>query len=340
MPHDNAPEQSRVIGALLALHSGDSLGSTVEFRSHASIKKRYPDGLRDIIGGGPFSWAPGHATDDTDMTRGILLAYRDHQQQRPLTGFTNSSPSVVQRAAEHFLCWLRGDWPGRELDSRPEDIGNATFIGLSNYARTRDPSTSGAGRGSAGNGSLMRCLPTGLFQEDAARLVEESLAISKITHNDERCTIACAAYNVIISHLIRGVSPKEAIQAALDLSSDFEDSPSGPVSKAIALGTTVSLRDVAEKGPDAETFLDRCGGYVLDTLTLAIAALLDDRSLEDVLVDVVRVGNDTDTNGAVAGGLLGAKHGESAIPERWSRELQFGQEFREIALQIMGTSKK
>ena len=35
----------------------------------------YPDGLRDIVGGGPFCWPAGHATDDTDLTRAVLLAY-------------------------------------------------------------------------------------------------------------------------------------------------------------------------------------------------------------------------------------------------------------------------
>jgi ADP-ribosyl-[dinitrogen reductase] hydrolase len=38
---------------------------------------------------------------------------------------------------------------------------------------------------------------------------------------------------------------------------------------------------------------------------------------EEGLVDTVRRGGDTDTNGAIAGALLGAVHGVEALPQRW-----------------------
>ena len=38
---------------------------------------------------------------------------------------------------------------------------------------------------------------------------------------------------------------------------------------------------------------------------------------ESALRQVVEAGGDTDTNGAVAGAVLGARYGASAIPERW-----------------------
>lgn len=77
-----------------------------------------------------------------------------------------------------------------------------------------------------------------------------------------------------------------------------------------------------------------CSGFVLESLALAVAAVLDPRSLEDVLVDIVRVGNDTDTNAAIAGGLLGARDGEDAVRRRWTSKLQFATELRSIALQL------
>ena len=39
--------------------------------------------------------------------------------------------------------------------------------------------------------------------------------------------------------------------------------------------------------------------------------------LEAGLRQVVEAGGDTDTNAAVAGAVLGARYGVSAIPERW-----------------------
>jgi ADP-ribosylglycohydrolase len=82
---------------------------------------------------------------------------------------------------------------------------------------------------------------------------------------------------------------------------------------------------------------EQAGGYVLDSLSLAVAAVLDPRPLPDVLVDIVRVGNDTDTNAAVAGGLLGVRDGVDAIPDRWLMTLQYRDEFL-AAARILGTS--
>lgn len=44
---------------------------------------------------------------------------------------------------------------------------------------------------------------------------------------------------------------------------------------------------------------------------------------------------DSDTNGAIAGGLLGARDGVEKIPERWLGKLQFRKEFEEVARRIL-----
>ncbi|MEO7571964.1 MAG: ADP-ribosylglycohydrolase family protein, partial [Acidimicrobiales bacterium] len=66
-------------------------------------------------------------------------------------------------------------------------------------------------------------------------------------------------------------------------------------------------------------------GYVVTALQAALAAVHqtpvpDDepcRHLRDALVAAVRIGNDTDTVAAIAGTLLGARWGQSAVPLRW-----------------------
>lgn len=315
--------QSRVVGALLALHAGDSLGATYEFASHAAMATRRPEEVGRMVGGGPFSWPAGHATDDTDMARGVLLAYRDR----------SPGDDVARLAGDYFVRWLLGDdWPGRAPGSRPVDIGLATQQGLERYRATRDPDRAGAGPGSAGNGSLMRCLATGLFQPDRARLIDESIRISRVTHDDARCTVACAVYNTVVAELIRGTPADAAVAAGEAVAAQLETVDDGgrPVLDAVKLGRRVSVADMARDGPPAE-MKGQCTGYVLETLAVAVAAVLDGRSLRDVLVDVVRIGGDTDTNAAVAGGLLGARDGDEAVPVEWAEKLQFASEFREIA---------
>ncbi|PSN70382.1 ADP-ribosylglycohydrolase family protein [Corynespora cassiicola Philippines] len=330
------PRLPKILGALIGVHAGDSLGATLEFQPWARIHARYPHGLRDIIGGGPFQWPAGHATDDTDLTRAVLLAYRNRASSRsgnaPQAGTASAgSFDVVKAAADWSVKWLTGDWPGRRVGSSPVDIGGATREGLSRYLQCGDPRGCGAGEGSAGNGSLMRCVPTALFVGGREQRVKESMEISAFTHDDARCTVSCAAYNEIVVALVEGVGPREAIGKGVECARELGGVA---VVEAIERGKGLSIEELAEKGPGRE-LPDRTSGYVLQSLSVAVAALLDERSLEDVLVDVVRIGGDTDTNGAISGGLLGARDGIAAIPERWQRVLQFREEFESLAMEIL-----
>lgn len=108
----------RIAGALLGVHAGDALGATVEFSPWKKIRARYPDGLRDIIGGGPFGCPAGHATDDTDQTRAVLLAY-----------LAPGDHDIVRAAADNMLPWPDSHWPGRQPGIPPRDIGAATRRG-------------------------------------------------------------------------------------------------------------------------------------------------------------------------------------------------------------------
>lgn len=305
----------RIAGALLGVHAGDALGATLEFSPWKKIRARYPDGLRDIVGGGPFGWPAGHATDDTDLTRAVLLAY-----------LAPGDHDIVRAAAHNMLAWLDGHWPGRQPGVPPRDIGAATRHGLQRYRRCGDPRKSGAGQGRAGNGSLMRCIPTAVAVTDRTRRIRESAEISAITHDDQRAVAACAAYNEIAAALITGTSTAAAIASGLACTLELGCTP---VADAIAVGQRIRPETMAATGK--VPLHDRGSGFVLDSLSLAVAAILDPRPLADVLIDIVRIGNDTDTNAAIAGGLLGARDGASAIPHRWREPLQFGQEFTEAA---------
>jgi ADP-ribosylglycohydrolase len=356
-PNSPAPtRKSRILGALLGVHAGDSLGATVEFAAWEDIQHDHPHGVRDIVGGGHFDWPAGHATDDTDLTRAVLLAYRDvaqRSQNQSSTGGSKTGPGIVLLAARYMADWYDGrDWPDRVKGQRPRDVGGATATGISKFKRSGDPRTSGAGEGRAGNGSLMRCIPTALFQGDADKAFAESTAISAVTHDDFHCTISCAAYNAMVRALVEGKGPEEAwragkaaVQRAVAVAEGEETAArkvkmsraAKKVEAAIDAGKQlVTVKDLAENGPRraanaTKAIPFKASGHVLESLTLAVAAMFDPRSVEEVLVDVVRFGQDTDTNGAIAGGLLGARDGVDAIPLRWREKLQFGKEFEEVA---------
>ena len=238
---------------------------------------------------------------------GDLLGTGDANEGTDLTravllGYLDPGTDVVRAAAGRMLAWF-----------------------------SNDPHASGLGQGPVGNGSLMRCLPTALAVADPGRRQRESVELSALTHPDPRCTGACAAYNEIVAALIAGQTSIQAVATGLSTANSHGGAP---VVQAVRRGTTMSLPEgVAEQlagGPGPEG----PDGEVLHSLSVAVAAVLDPRPLEEVLVDVVRVSGDSDTDAAISGGLLGARDGAAQIPQRWVRQLRFAPEFTAAAAQI------
>jgi ADP-ribosylglycohydrolase len=179
----------------------------------------------------------------------------------------------------------------------------------------------------------MRAIPTALAVTDGRRRADESMEISAITHDDPRCTVACAAYNEIAAALLEDDPPHQAVDRGHRLAQRLGGAV---VADAIAYGRQLRPQMLAVTG---QTFLaDDAAGFVLDSLSLAVAAVLDPRPLPDVLVDIVRIGNDTDTNAAIAGGLLGVRDGATAIPTRWRSVLQYADEFTNAAERLIPRS--
>ena len=77
------------------------------------------------------------------------------------------------------------------------------------------------------------------------------------------------------------------------------------------------LRVVIEAAPSRDREDLENTGWVRHTLESAVWGLLTTESFEEALVQVVNLGGDSDTAGAVVGALAGATYGLEAIPVRW-----------------------
>ena len=62
---------------------------------------------------------------------------------------------------------------------------------------------------------------------------------------------------------------------------------------------------------------------MIDSLGCAVWAIQQDTTFEEVIVALVNRGRDTDTTGAIAGGLMGVLVGAEAIPARWRKQLEY-----------------
>ncbi|HSN58335.1 MAG TPA: ADP-ribosylglycohydrolase family protein, partial [Clostridiaceae bacterium] len=181
---------SRVLGGLLGVACGDALGGTLEFLTEAEGRIRYGY-LKDIIGGGCWDLKPGEVTDDTMMT--IAVA----------EGILENPQNPVSHIGERFIDWYK---------SGPKDVGNIINLALSAYVESGSweiaaASAHGFNEGiSAGNGSLMRCIPVALYYKDPEIMTKITMGQSRLTHHDDKATRACVFYNKLISGYLNGES--------------------------------------------------------------------------------------------------------------------------------------
>lgn len=65
----------------------------------------------------------------------------------------------------------------------------------------------------------------------------------------------------------------------------------------------------------------KSSGYVVHTLEASLWCLLTSNSYKETVLKAVNLGEDTDTTGAVAGGLAGIYYGFESIPEEWVNQI-------------------
>lgn len=287
-----AVQNDRAAGVLLATAAGDALGAGYEFT--------YPTPATriDMIGGGLGPFAPGEWTDDTSMA--IAIA------EVSATGADIGTGAGLDAVAAQFRRWYA---------TNPKDIGNQTAAVLrapgpdAVSMQTRARSIPGR---KAGNGSLMRTAAVGLaYLDDVDRCLAAAGEISALTHADEDASDACRLWSYAIRHAV--------LHGDFHGVYEFCKQMSGGIGRR-----WYKLLKDAETSDTAAGF-DK-NGWVVHALQSAWWAITHARGegaehLQNALELAVRVGNDTDTVAAIAGGLLGARWGASAVPARWRRML-------------------
>jgi ADP-ribosyl-[dinitrogen reductase] hydrolase len=97
-------------------------------------------------------------------------------------------------------------------------------------------------------------------------------------------------------------------------------------------GLPEELRTALEMVPDGVDPNELSNsGYVVDTLQTALHDALTAESAEEAIVTAVNRGGDTDTIGAIAGAIAGARFGASALPSGWLDEIEARDELEQIA---------
>lgn len=280
----------RAFGIMLGQCAGDALGAQVEFMDAASIASKFPDGVRDMVGGGPWKLRRGQITDDSELA--LALARSIVREGR----------FDLDAVAAAYIEWANSD---------PFDIGATCSNALCGQFDDRLPLAAQCHlraldrKDSQANGALMRISPLALhvYKRDAHDIAAAAEMDAALTHVNRLCQKANGAYVVALCALLNGGSALDAYRAALDLA----------LAESI-MGNSEILKILmqARSEPPGPAHVQM--GWFKHGFHAAFYHLLHAPSFEEGVVRTIALGGDTDTNAAIVGAMLGARFGAHGIP--------------------------
>lgn len=315
--------RSRVRGCLLGGAIGDALGAPIESESLSAIRQAHGEaGVTDYV---PAYGRRGAVTDDTQLTLfttdGLIRAHvrRDTGAWHP--------PTDVHAAYRRWLATQR-DWGPDER--RKEDgwlarqewlysqrsPGKTCLSGLADermgtLEMPKNPESKGCG-------TVMRSAPFGLLVGWEPQLVFQlSVECAAQTHGHPTAYLAAGAFSVIVHSLARKDTLDYAVQKALAMLA------SRPGHEETTDALKRALGAMRQGMPSAERVESLGAGKTAEeALSIGVYCALVAEDVRHGLLLAVNHGGDSDSTGSVCGNLLGAIHGETALPPAWVAELE------------------
>ncbi|MEV0412587.1 ADP-ribosylglycohydrolase family protein [Streptomyces sp. NPDC050448] len=317
--------RSRVRGTLLGSALGDTFGAAAAGLPLDAIREAHgPQGLTEPA---PAYGRRGAVTAATQLTLftvdGLIRAHvrRDTGAWHP--------PTDIHRA---YLRWAatQRDWGP---DERRKDNGwlareewlyarrgadRACTTGfaddiLGTLDRPKNPTARDAA-------AATRSAPFGLLVGwDPALVLQLATECAAQSHGHPTAYLSAGAFAVIVHGLTRGDSLDAAIQRALGVLG----ARPGHRSVTDALQRAVAAVPQGPPSPDAVASLAPGEGRgAEDALAVAVYCALVAEDVPHGLRLAVNHGGDSTATGALCGALLGALHGETALPGAWLADLE------------------
>lgn len=329
----------RYIGCLLGGAVGDAMGAPVEFLTRAEILSQFgPAGVTTYA---PAYGGIGTITDDTQMTlftaEGLLRAW--------VRGRFKGISTPVGVTAHAYLRWLHTQGEASQCPHFADQRDSGWLVQLPALHCRRAPGMTclnalremrvlgqPAANDSKGCGGVMRMAPVGLFlaREGQTPAIAAAFALgtklAALTHGHPSGSLSAGVLAALVIQLVAGESLGVAVAAAkavLITHRGHEETLAAiEAAQAFAAGDLPAPLAIAELGQ---------GWVAEEALAIALYCVLVAGSFREAVLLAVNHDGDSDSTGAIAGNLSGARDGLAAIPPEWLAPLELRDVIREIA---------
>jgi ADP-ribosyl-[dinitrogen reductase] hydrolase len=256
----------------------------------------------------------GTITDDTQLTLATCEA---------IVAAGKVSPEHI---AATFADWHR--------HRKFRGLGSSTLKALTDLAAGQHWALAGAkGERAAGNGAAMRIAPLAFCLDPNTSEDRRTLRdICRITHHHDEAYIGALA----IVHAIRGVAYEslQLTELLTHVAGQLPDSQVRDRLREIDVAKPQSIPAAAVQFGNT--------GFVADSIPFALfaASQCENQSPEEILQQIIATGGDTDTNASLAGQIIGAASGQSALPQQLMSQLNLDAEHVAIINQFVDFCRK
>ena len=297
--------QKRSKDALTGFAVGDALGVPVEFETRDGLKRNPVRGMLEYM---HHNQPAGTWSDDSSLVF--------------CTAESLCNGYSLDDIALHFSRWKNNRfWTPH---GRVFDIGISTSKAIERIdrfiemgIRMKPIPEHEANQFENGNGSLMRILPLAFYLADKP-MDEQFIVIrdvSALTHAHIRSVIGCFIYVQFVIGLLNGMNKTEAYaEMQLGVSDFLKDR----VSRDELFLYSRILKNMISEYPEASIHSTT---YVLHTLEAVLWCTMRYTTFSETVLSAVNLGHDTDTIGALTGGLAGLIYGADKIPKEWIDQL-------------------
>ena len=285
-----------VINGIMGFIIGDALGVPLEFKKRDLFKNNK---VTDMISSDRVG-AKGIWSDDSSMVIATMKSIID-----------NKGKINYESIMDNFILWVSNkDFIATD---KAFGIGRATFLALGNYYNKRYEKITDCGMKGFnynGNGSLMRILPIAYYcyykklnDDEIYNLVKD---ISSFTHSHEISILGCFIYVLLVIELLSGEEKENA----------YSNIKKYNYRKYFSLENIkyydrLLNNDISKLNVDSISSM----GFIVDTLEAVIWCFINNNSYDKCVIEAINLGNDSDTIGALVGGLSGIYYGN--LPSKW-----------------------